>query len=552
MSRITVDNMKAHSPQYWADVNGIYLDSGKFRLSGLEFQDEIFLSRARRQCARKGRQLGFTQIYILKVIHAGIYRKIPLGCMYLFPTGDRVSDFSDSRFGPLIQANPGTIGAYMKGPDRTNLRRINGCPLYFRGARAGKKTEANELSLQGVKGTPVDMAVFDELDEMDQVMIQPVLDGMAMSNVKQEVYLGNPTIPDYGIDAKYQESDQRIWLIRCDYCGKHTCLEEEWPQSLKRIKKDGKWAVIRACRNCGREIFPRDGHWEAQKPENTEWMVGWWISQLNNVRVDVEDLLRRWEDPKLKKGQFYNLVLGLAYIGTEDRLTPPQILDLCDPLHPMEANHPGPCAAGIDVQGEKKGLHVVIGAKTGLRTHKFVYIGKAPNWDDLHPLMKRYNVKCAVVDENPETRDAKRFAKDSRFPVYLCRYKESQRKNPAYDSKEHLVSINRTEICDESHDLVADEKTQLILPARSEIIEDFAKQMCNIAKVLDEDPDTGNKEYTYRKLGQDDFRHSVNYYLLASRRVNVSREESRKARTKDAWAKDFEDDGYEPVSFMAM
>ena len=45
--------------------------------------------------------------------------------------------------------------------------------------------------------------------------------------------------------------------------------------------------------------------------------------------------------------------------------------------------------------------------------------------------------------------------------------------------------------------------------------------MRNTAKVLQEDPETGSREYRYRKLGEDHYRHALNYFYLASTRAGV-------------------------------
>lgn len=37
----------------------------------------------------------------------------------------------------------------------------------------------------------------------------------------------------------------------------------------------------------------------------------------------------------------------------------------------------------------------------------------------------------------------------------------------------------------------------------------------NVAKKLEEDEETGSKEYTYIKLGVDHFRHAFNYEVMA-------------------------------------
>jgi hypothetical protein len=39
---------------------------------------------------------------------------------------------------------------------------------------------------------------------------------------------------------------------------------------------------------------------------------------------------------------------------------------------------------------------------------------------------------------------------------------------------------------------------------------------------LEEDPETGSREFRYRKLGEDHYRHALNYLYLASQRIRIA------------------------------
>jgi hypothetical protein len=84
-----------------------------------------------------------------------------------------------------------------------------------------------------------------------------------------------------------------------------------------------------------------------------------------------------------------------------------------------------------------------------------------------------------------------------------------------------MVKANRTEICDTTQELFT-KPGPLILPRRCDETDRFAQQARNIAKVLEEDPETGSREYRYRKLGEDHFRHTLNYCYLASTKISVA------------------------------
>jgi len=520
----------------WALMGELKLVGGVFKREGHEYQIETIRDKSPRQCARKATQLVFTMAYIIKVLHGMIHGLYPVGFYYMFPTGDKVSDFSDSRFRPLIDENPGLIGKHVLSTDKTTLKKIGGSYLYFKGGRLGQTLKGETKKLHGVKGDPCDGVCFDEVDEIDQAIINPTLERMAHSEVKHEFYLGNPTIPDYGIDKIYQNSDQRIWMLKCDHCGKDSCLELEFPGCLQR---QSDRSVKRICVKCGKEINIDNGRWIAQYPDKSEEMVGRWISHLNSRFVDPKALLDKWESPDLDKKTFYNMNMGLPYLEAENELTEEDVLSCCDFNYIMPMSHPGVCAAGIDVQGERKGFHIVIGCRVNNETVRIVKVARIRDIVDVVDLLKKFNVKSAVYDMYPETRLVKQVAKNSGYEVFLCEYKDSQRKAPAFDSKEYLVSMNRTEACDATHDAFKPSAfgvNKIIIPRKNSEIEEYAKQMSKPAKTFKED-EYGGREYTYIKRGQDDYYHATNYFLLALMRVGVSRSEDRKNRNtgKDKW-----------------
>ena len=66
-----------------------------------------------------------------------------------------------------------------------------------------------------MKSVPADLIIFDELDEGPQNAIDMAMERMAHSEYKEVWKLSNPTLPDYGIDKAFQETDQRYWLLKC-------------------------------------------------------------------------------------------------------------------------------------------------------------------------------------------------------------------------------------------------------------------------------------------------------------------------------------------------
>ena len=495
----------------WVTNNGLELSHGPWSLKGHEYQIDWMQEDFPEQCFIKGAQIGATEALVLKTLHGMIHQKYPSGALYLFPTRDDVKDFSKARFDPLIESNY-YIRDHVQNTDAQNIKQIGKGFLYLRGARSTKNVGGAKKTSSQLKSIPVDRVVFDERDEMEDGMVELARERVSHSHVKEIISLGTPTIPDYGIDALYKNSDQRVWFIRCGHCSKETCLELEFPNGLTR-RKDG--TVFRSCIHCGKEIYPRDGRWVAQYSTKSDTLVGWWISQLNSVYVEPRRILELYEDPPNGDlSEIMNSKLGRAYIPAENRLTTNEVYACCG-NDPMLTKHDGPCCMGVDVGKE---LHVVIALKKNKNVLKIIWVGRVGDFYDLHDLAKKFNIRSTVIDIKPETRKVREYQKVESGSIFACDYVETRIGMTAWDDKERVIKCNRTEVCDGTHELVTT-MGRLELPRRNTELDEFAKEVCNMAKVLEEEEDTGAKIYRYKKLGADHYRHALNYCLLASDRV---------------------------------
>jgi hypothetical protein len=447
------------SPFYeW--VKEITLDGKPFTYDRHEYLIEPYQDDHPHQVEMKAAQLGLTSLAMLRAVYGARYRGFK-GILYLFPFWR--------------------------------------CFLYFRGMR----------SRAGLKSVPVDFLVCDELDEAPQAALDMAYERMAHSEFKEVLKLSNPTLPDYGIDQAFQETDQRYWLLKCEKCGEHTCLEDTFPDCL--ITLNGK--VIRACQKCLAELNPSVGQWVAKKPGVTD-KRGYHHSQLFSHFVDPADILHQFRTTN-NLTDFYNLKIGIAYVEAQNRLSVQEVLALCG-SEGIASQDLGPCSMGVD-QG--KDLHVVIGKRHPQKAGKIVHLEIYKDWEELDRLMRNFNVSRCVVDALPETRNARAFAERHKGKVFLNYYNEHQKGHYAWNEKELIVSCNRTESLDASHREIMDQA--IILPKECEITQIFAEHLHYVAKKLEEDEETGSKRYVYVRLGPDHFRHAFNYEAMA-RQAEIS------------------------------
>ncbi len=484
------DSNKAPSLPEWSQ--NIVLDGRPFSFDQHEYLITPYNDDHPHQVEIKAAQMGLTSKAMLRTAHSARY-KAYRGILYLFPSKSDVTDFSKGRIDPLIDDNPDTIGKWMKDADSANVKRIWNCFLYLR----GMKTRT------GLKSVPVDFIIFDELDEAPQNAVDMAMERMGHSEFKEVLKLSNPTLPDYGIDKAFQETDQRYWLLKCERCGEYTCLEDTFPDCLKEV--DGR--VIRACQKCHSELNPSIGQWVAKHPSVTD-KRGYHYSQLFSHFVDPGDILHQFRTTN-NRTDFFNLKIGNAYVEATNRLSVQEVLALCASAG-IVSEDPGPCSMGVD-QG--KDLHVVIGKHSFQKTGSIIHLGVYKDWNELDGLMKAFHVSRCVVDALPETRNARAFAERHRGKVFLNYYSEHQKGSYAWNERDLVVSSNRTESLDASHREIMEQT--ISIPQKSEMTKAFADHLHNVAKRLEEDEETGSRRYVYVKLGPDHFRHAFNYECIS-------------------------------------
>jgi hypothetical protein len=495
---------QAADPWYWAYSNNIQLVGGPFTLDGHEFQVRPMSVQPRIKVVRKATQTYFTESEVLSCLGRLIHGVYPRGVLYLFPSKEEVTDFSSSRFNPLINDNPATIGCHVRETNRANLRRIGSGFLYFRSGRLSSEIQGQAKSSSHLKSIPVDHATHDEYDEM-HARIDEFVDGrLADSSIGTKSYLANPTLPDYGISAKFDQSSQEYWFIKCQACGKSTCMDDaDDSDPLVHLHEFQDGRVIRACSHCDRSLDPRFGEWVAKRQTIMD-ILGFTIGHPSIYRTDPAALLRDWRATR-DRANFIRLKLGRPFIEAENRLSVTQVLALCGD-HGIAQEDEGPCSMGVD-QG--LGLHVVIGNPDGAILH----INEYRDWEELDGLMLRFHVQKCVVDGLPETRNARAFSQRHPGKVYLNYYNEHQKGSYSWNDRDMIVSCNRTESLDSSHRQVMDQA--IMLPRESDIVQTFAQQLHNVAKKLEEDEETGSRRYVYVKLGADHYRHAFNYECMA-------------------------------------
>jgi len=444
-----------------------------------------------------------TTAMFLRAIHSCYYRVYDQNIMYMMPTKTAVERLSQVSFDPIFQFNPWIM---RKGDTNTTMcREINGRSIVMVGAQPKKVGGSSTKDTDNLRSIPCDMIMRDELDLMDADMVYMSKQRLKRSRFGHEVNFGSPTYPQYGIDLRYEESDQHRWQIKCRTCGKHTCLGDTFPNCI--IQKAGRW--FRSCMHCHGEIFVGDGHWEAVYPDRRE--AGFWVSGLLSPLADIDEYMYQYNKIEgSEMSEFMRSTLGIATTEAENQLTEQTVISRST-NNENQMVSVGETVMGVDIG---KMIHVVVGIRSGRESYDILCIRRVHNLRDLHDIAVKMNVHVAVIDSGPHDHGVREFQKTEPYTVWLSQYSEQMPGQPVRDRKQGIIKCNRNEWCDKVHTTFSENNIRI--PRVSPEIEEYAREMTRTAKTVIEHPDTGLPKPRWIKLGSDHYFHATLYFLLAA------------------------------------
>ncbi len=441
--------------------------------------------------------------------------------LYCFPTSTQLADFVQARLDPVfaqsdylsritgvLSAEEGRFKNVDQGKKvkKVGLKKIRNAFLYLRGSQ-------NERQIISVDS---DMVILDERDRFSQDNVPYIDKRLLHSTLKWRREASTPTMPGYGIHETYLESDQRIWMLKCSFCG----LEQEL-DFFDNVDMDREIIVCRKCRKPIDRL--KMGRWVPQMPINT-LIHGYKVNGIYNSRRSIPELIALYEKSKVSgisaMQQFYNQVLGLPYQAEGQKILLSE-LDEC--LGDFDT--PFACQGtfgGADV-GSK--IHVIISKKIEGKL-RYVWIGTVSNFlgpmDSLEQLIIRFDVQAMVVDVKPDTRKLQELI--AKFPnrVYAAYYptrKFDVQNYFTFDDFKLEVYIDRTISLDY---LVSDIHNHLIeLPRGAKHIDEFYDQMTASVRKMTLNKRNNQVEARWIEEKPDHFFHAANYNRIAVQRGSL-------------------------------
>ncbi|QEG04127.1 terminase large subunit [Bacillus phage BC-T25] len=275
----------------------------------------------------KSRQLGLSEVGVGEMLwFADLYSYAGVKCLYTFPTNRQMKDFVSTRINPLLEQG---YYATISDPkiDSLEKKKIRNSFMLFRSSSKGA----------AVEGVDIDYLSLDEYDRVNASAEISAMESMSSSQFGVLRRWSTPTVPNYGIHALYDQSDQCVYMHKCDHCGYRQqmdyeknieCMDETGVDVLAKTVKDGTFRFV--CQKC-RKTLDRwyNGEWVAAYPDrtlNNQGTRGYLITQMNAVWFTADKLKRKELEAKSKQ-HFYNYVLGYPFQDVALAVQRPDVMD---------------------------------------------------------------------------------------------------------------------------------------------------------------------------------------------------------------------------------
>ena len=477
----------------WIYNNQIKTEKGdKLEFRKHSFLVDIFDDWTPKQTARKASQIGFSTMMILKSFWAMKYKNWNI--IYSLPSFSDVSQFVPSKVNAIISQNP-ILAEWTKDKDTILQKKVGNNFIYYRGTLS-KKSEQEKIEAGVGIMLSADLLMMDECDRSDQKMLEQYGSRLEASDYKGQWFFSNPSHPFTLSQKVWEKSDQKYWFVKCSHCGEWQYLN--WPESIK----NGKYV----CKKCGGEITDQDrinGEW-IRKYSNRD-ISGYWIPHLIAPWISAKEIEEK--SKTTTPDYFYNFILGLPYKGADVVVDKDLILKCIDYGIPnlLQDN-----VLGVDV-GLKK--HFVLGNKQGI-----FKVGEVDDWEDIELLIRKYDVRCAVIDALPDLTEPRKLQQKYLGIIWLSYFKKEVRKADyiKWDKNTHTVYSDRSKMLGLLVDELADRKTRFQMKPHE--LEKFVKHWQTVYKTKQKN-NLGIEEEVWQSEGENHLVFANIYWRLALEKI---------------------------------
>lgn len=476
----------------------------------------------------KSAQLGITTAHAWKALMFAKRYGSRIALQISFPAAKDAEVFSQTRFSDIVNVSPLLsrliqVNDHVKKAQQVfqaRVKMINGCAIYF----YGRSRESQAISID------TNVVFIDERDfDKDDTKIA-LLEGRVGHDFvfKTENTSGiieqysTPSMPGYGIDSVFNDSDQRFFFITCTRCN-HEYINTFGPDCVHGFYERGedpyRGDIYWRCPKCKRRLDVSEvGHWDPREPlivKNCRWIptkpensVGY--QGMHGYRMGKDNVAFQWVSPtkllhlrdgkiyKKNPGKFHNQELGLPHMGSNATVN----------IELLERN-----IRGKDVIiWKKKALNTIIGCDQGcwLVVGEKIYGSESESCPDGHygiihiehihedlafdtvqddggavegflsKRIKEFGASIVVIDNMPNTASARRLAgkfnqgTGRRHGTKIWRLissKNTQQKSYIFDEDECTVSENRNHSLDALYSTLNNQ--EIIFPGKGQLIQEI-------------------------------------------------------------------------------
>lgn len=476
----------------------------------IEFKDHKFLldiynDMSPLQCVLKAPQVGMTTLQIIKSFY--VAKKLGKAIIYTLPTDADIKDMAGGKVNRIVAQNP-ILGTWVKDHDSVEQKAVGESIIYYRGTWTQKAAMM----------VSSDLNIHDETDASNADVITQYETRLAAKAGGSRWYFSHPSLAGHGVDVYWEQSDKKEWVITCNECNYEQILA--WPESIY----EGRY-VCKKCRCVFSDEIRRMGTWRATA---TGSFSGYHISQLMCPWIPASQIIESFNDPKKNEQYFYNYVLGLPYVGSENKITSDVVLKNVVP--------------DINEQGDK----IIIGVDTGLPIHftcmnkqgAFYYgtcsdkdeLGKKQDpYEDLRKLLKRWPTSIVIADQGGDLIGIRKLQADYPGRVYLVFYRKDRKSKEMVEWGENdelgTVRVDRNQYFQWMVEQLRD-TGRIRLNGKPEEWEDWAGMFDNVYREIKVALDKPGKdvatnygaELIWKRNGPDHYCHTLLYALVGLER----------------------------------
>lgn len=518
-------------------VRNLRLGGRTISFKNREYQQRILKSDAHTIVVKKCSQVGISELMLLRNLALMSLRE-PFNIIHALPTSVFAQKISRTRVDPLLQGSPYLAARVNKALDNASVKQIGHSFLYLNGTYGGSATSSISI--------PADLICVDEVDFCDPEVVSNLQSRLTASSYRGWAYVSTPTLPNYGVDGKFNGSRRYFNHCRCNHCG-------DWfiPNWLRHTKIPGysgellgintqmlgqiAWSEAKLhCPHCGAvpDLSPEHREWVCENPLDSFEADGFMISPMDAPGIISPADLVLWSTRFKNKNNFINYHLGETAQSADSGINETD-LDRMEylGLHPLR----GFKVFGLDIGTT---CHLTVGVTDGLgkvtaiELHQIRYTELE---EQLRRLVKLHRPTTIVADSQPYVETIHRL-QQTHHNLYGAVYVASKNLeafrvvNKVEDKQRALLDVRQVNINRNLafNTLMDDIRAGNIGVAPSEDLPIWRTQMVDMKRKPQGDAGfTGEAEgsdpdaYAWVKTsGNDHYHHSLLYCHVAAQMVH--------------------------------